>query len=136
MSLSDMADKSIVGTLMSMLITMKFDGGGTMHEHFTEMKNIALRLKFMGLEVNGNFLIQFIMNFLSPQYGPFQINYNTIEDKWNVTEFTYSRGSNTQEVRKSLGQSCGLGHKKSLHRIRNMSDTTKINPPSITRNFC
>ncbi|XP_068483167.1 uncharacterized protein [Phaseolus vulgaris] len=86
MSQFDTADKSIAGTLMGTLTTMKFDGGRTMHEHLTEMKNIAARLKSMGLEVNENFLVQFIMNSLPPQYGPFQINYNTIKDKWNVTE--------------------------------------------------
>ena len=26
------------------------------------------------------------MNSLPPRYGPFQINYNTIKDKWNVTK--------------------------------------------------
>ena len=84
MSQSDMDDKSIAETLMGTLITMKFDGGRTMHEHLTKMKNITTRLKSMGLEVNDNFLVQFIMSSLPPQYGPFQINYNTIKDKWNV----------------------------------------------------
>ena len=66
MSQSDTADKSIVGTLMGTLTIMKFDGGRTMHEHLTEMKNIAARLKSMRLEVNENFLEQFIMNSLPP----------------------------------------------------------------------
>jgi len=95
---------------MDTLTTMKFDGGRTMHEHLTEMKNIAARLKSMGLEVNESFLVQFIMNSLPPHYRPFQINYNTIKDEWNVTKlqkFAYSRGSRTQEARKSLGQSRG-----------------------------
>jgi len=35
------ADKSLVGTLMSTLTTMKFDGSRTMHEHVIEMTNIA-----------------------------------------------------------------------------------------------
>jgi len=52
MSQSDIANKSIVGTLMGTLTTMKFDGGRTMHEHLTEMKSIAARLKSIGLEVN------------------------------------------------------------------------------------
>jgi len=66
MSQSDTADKSIVGTLMGTLTIMRFDGGRTMHEHLTEMKNIAARLKSMRLEVNENFLEQFIMNSLPP----------------------------------------------------------------------
>ena len=50
MSQSDTADKSIIETLMGTLTTMKFDGGRTMHEHLTEMKNIAARLKSMGFQ--------------------------------------------------------------------------------------
>ncbi|KAI3448795.1 hypothetical protein Pfo_005460 [Paulownia fortunei] len=77
----DFADKSVVGTLMNMLTTMKFDGSRTMHEHVTEMTIIATRLGSMGLKVSDNFLVQFIINSLPPTYSPFQINYNTIKDK-------------------------------------------------------
>jgi len=37
--------KSVVGTLMSTLTTMKFDDSCTMYEHVIEMTNIAARLK-------------------------------------------------------------------------------------------
>ncbi|KAL6328290.1 hypothetical protein AAG906_034433 [Vitis piasezkii] len=40
----------------------------------------------MGMEVNENFLVQFIINSLPSQYAPFQMGYNTIKDKWNVHE--------------------------------------------------
>ncbi|KAI3470069.1 hypothetical protein Pfo_026732 [Paulownia fortunei] len=85
-SQSNFTDKSVVGTLMGMLTTMKFDGSRTMHEHITEMTNIAARLGSMGLKVSDNFLVQFIIDSLPPEYSPFQINYNTIKDKWNVSE--------------------------------------------------
>ena len=42
---SQTADKSLVGTIMSTLITMKFDGSHTMHEHVIEMTNLSARLK-------------------------------------------------------------------------------------------
>ena len=83
---SQTADKSLAGTLMSTLTTMKFDGSHTMHEHVTEMINIAARLKSLGMEVDDNFLVQFILNSLPSEYGPFQMNYNTMKDKWNVHE--------------------------------------------------
>jgi len=41
---SQTTDKSLAGTLMSILITMKFDGSRTMHEHVIEMTNITTRL--------------------------------------------------------------------------------------------
>ena len=45
---SQTTDKSLVGTLMSILTTMEFDGSRTMHEHVIEMTNIAARLKSIG----------------------------------------------------------------------------------------
>ena len=73
---SQIANKSLVGTLMSTLTTIKFDGSCTMHEHVIEMTNITPRFKTLEMTVNGNFLIQFILNSLSFEYGPFQMSYN------------------------------------------------------------
>ena len=73
---SQIVDKSLVGTLMSTLTTIKFDGSCTMHEHVIEMTNITPRFKTLEMTVNGNFLIQFILNSLSFEYGPFQMSYN------------------------------------------------------------
>ena len=78
---SQTADKSLAGTLMSMLTTMMFDGSCTMHEHVIEMTNIAARLKSLGVAVDEGFLVQFILNSLPFEYGPFQMNYNTMKDK-------------------------------------------------------
>lgn len=82
------ADKSLAGTLMAELTTKKFDGRRSMHEHVLEMTNLAAKLKTLGMNVDEFFLVQFILNSLPPQYGPFQIHYNTIKDKWNVNELT------------------------------------------------
>ena len=83
---SQTADKSLARTLMGTLTTMKFDGSRTMHDHVIEMKNIAARLKSLGMNVDENFLIQFIINSLPSEYGHFPMNYNTMKDKWNVHE--------------------------------------------------
>ncbi|XP_059309954.1 uncharacterized protein LOC132061100 [Lycium ferocissimum] len=75
------ANKSLTGTLMAELTTMKFDGSCSMQNHIIEMTNIAARLRTLGMKVDDSFLVQFILNSLPPEYGPFQINYNTIKDK-------------------------------------------------------
>ncbi|XP_024163957.2 uncharacterized protein LOC112170921 [Rosa chinensis] len=59
-----------------------------MHEHVLEMTNLAAKLKALGMNVDEFFLVQFILNSLHPQYEAFQINYNTIKDKWNVNELS------------------------------------------------
>ena len=74
------------GTLMSTLTTMKFNGSRTMHENIIEMTNMKERLKTLGMNVNENFLVQFILISLPSEYDLFQMSYNTMEDKWNVHE--------------------------------------------------
>jgi len=54
---SQIADKSLTGTLMSTLTTMKFDGSRTMHEHVIEITNIAARLKSLEMAVDESFLV-------------------------------------------------------------------------------
>ena len=85
-SRSEFVDKSLVGILMGALTTMKFNGSCTMNEHVINMTKIAAKLKSMVMEVNENFLVQFIINSLPSQYALFQMGYNTIKDKWNVHE--------------------------------------------------
>ncbi|KAB5569204.1 hypothetical protein DKX38_002997 [Salix brachista] len=80
------ADKSLAGKLMADLTTIKFDGTRSMHEHVIEMTNLAAKLRNLGMTVDDSFLVQFILNSLPPQYGPFQIHYNTIKNKWAVNE--------------------------------------------------
>jgi len=83
---SQTIDKSLVGTLMSTLITIKFDGSYTMHDHVIEITNIAARVKTLEMTVNENFLVQFILNSLPSEYGSFQMSYNIMKDKWEVHE--------------------------------------------------
>ncbi|KAG7564986.1 Integrase catalytic core [Arabidopsis suecica] len=85
-SQSDLADKSIVGGLMSELTTKKFDWSQPIHDHVTHMSNLASKLTTLGMEVHEPFLVQFIMNSLPLEFSQFQVNYNTIKDKWNYQE--------------------------------------------------
>ncbi|KAG8383007.1 hypothetical protein BUALT_Bualt05G0139100 [Buddleja alternifolia] len=82
------ADKSLAGTLMAELTTMKYARSRSMQQHVLEMTNTAARLKSLDMTVDDSFLMQFILNSLPPEYEPFQINYNTIKDKWNVNELS------------------------------------------------
>jgi len=82
------ADKPLAGTLMFELTNMKFIEMTSMQEHIIEMTNIAARLKTLGMAVDDSFLVQFILNPLPPKYGTFQINYNSLKDKWNISELS------------------------------------------------
>lgn len=64
-------DKSFGGRLIAELTTIKFDGVRRINEHVFEMTNLTVRLKTLEINVDDSFLIQFILNFLPPQYGLF-----------------------------------------------------------------
>ncbi|KAA0061857.1 copia-like pol polyprotein [Cucumis melo var. makuwa] len=109
---SESADKSLARTLMSTLTNIKFDGSRTIHEHILEMTNLAARLKTMGMEVNENFLVTFILNSLPSEYGPFHMNYNTLKDKWNVHELQSMLIQEEARLKKPIIHSANLmGHK-------------------------
>lgn len=48
---SQTTDKSLAGTLIGILTTMKFGGQCIIHEHVIEIINIAIRLSSLGMEV-------------------------------------------------------------------------------------
>ncbi|KAL5711317.1 hypothetical protein ACHQM5_021786 [Ranunculus cassubicifolius] len=68
---------------------MRFYGTLSMHEHVLEMTNLAAKLKNLGMTMDDSFIVQFVLNSLPPQYGPFQIHYNTITDKWGTNELAH-----------------------------------------------
>lgn len=71
---------------MEKLTTIKFDGSCSMHEHVLEMTNLATKLKTLGMGLEDAFLVQLVLNSLPHEYGPFQINYNALKEKWDVNE--------------------------------------------------
>jgi len=144
---SQTADKSLAGTLMSTLTTMKFDGSRTMHEHVIEMTNIAIRLKSLGMTDEG-FLVQFILNSLPSEYGLFQMNYNTMKDKWNVHELrsmlvqdeTRLKNHGNHSVHYVNNQGAGKKaykkHGKSKGPLKTTKFSTKIQKKNDKCHFC
>lgn len=72
-------NKSIVRSLMSELTIKKFDWLQPIHNHLTGQMNLVEKLKSLDMDVSESFLLQFIRNSLSSQFGYFQVNYKTIK---------------------------------------------------------
>ena len=49
------------------------------------MINILARLKSLGMEMEENFLVQFIINSVPCEYDPFLMNYNTFTREVGLT---------------------------------------------------
>ncbi|KAL8159252.1 hypothetical protein V2J09_000789 [Rumex salicifolius] len=116
-SQSDLADKSIVGSLMCELTTKKFDWSQPIHDHVTHMSNLAAKLKALGMEVSETFLVQFIMNSLPLEFSQFQVNYNTIKDKWNYQELKamlVQEEGRLKKMKSQVANLVGLGSASSI----------------------
>ncbi|KAL5697405.1 hypothetical protein ACHQM5_030747 [Ranunculus cassubicifolius] len=145
------ADKSLAGKLMAELTTMRFDGTRTMHEHVIEMSNLAAKLKTLGMNVDESFLVQFILNSLPSQYGPFQIHYNTIKDKWDITELanmlvqeegrlkqqgTHVAHLTTQGDGKKFGKMSGKGTKRAPPKLNDNDQPAQKKGRNDKCHFC
>ncbi|XP_023633333.1 uncharacterized protein LOC111828966 [Capsella rubella] len=146
------ADKSLAGKIMADLTTIKYDGTRSMYEHCIEITNLAAKLKNLGMSVDDSFLVQFILNSLPPRYGPFQINYNAIDEKWTSNELTNKlvqeearlgrEGIKVAHYVQGAGLKVGKRHKKSHQRASpTMNDYDQANSKKKAKkyyrcNFC
>ncbi|TMW91548.1 hypothetical protein EJD97_014220 [Solanum chilense] len=127
------ADKSLAGSLMAEPMTMKFDGPRNMKNYITEMTNIASRFWTLGMKVDDTFLVQFILNSLLLEYGPFQINYNTIKDKWHVSKLSNMLTQDESKLKKQvshsiklMGQGAGKGLIVKVNKIKKKKPPAKV----------
>jgi hypothetical protein len=56
-------------------------------DHILRMSNIAARLKPLDLAIKDGFLIYLIFNSLSKESKTFEVNYNSMNDKWTLEKF-------------------------------------------------
>lgn len=80
------SDKALESTLISKLSSMKFKGTKAVCEHIIEIKDIAAQLNYLEIDISTSFLVYFILNSLSSEYGSFKISYTTHKEKWSINE--------------------------------------------------
>jgi hypothetical protein len=80
------SSKAYVSSLIKGLIYEKYISGG-MRDHILRMSNVAARLKPLDLAINYGLLIYLIFNSLSKEFEPFEVNYNSMNDKWTLKKF-------------------------------------------------
>jgi hypothetical protein len=71
--------KMYVRTFIKRLITEKYPRGGV-RDHILRMSIVATRLK--PLDLADGFLIYLIFNSLPKEFETFEVNYNSINEKW------------------------------------------------------
>jgi hypothetical protein len=56
-------------------------------DHILRMNNVAARLKPLNLTIKDGFLIYLIFNSLPKEFKTFEVNYNSMNDKWTLEKF-------------------------------------------------
>jgi len=78
--------KAQASALIMRMVSVKYDGTGSVREHIMMMVDIAAKLKGMEMEISDGYLVHFIMTSLPPQYNAFKINYNSLKEKWSISD--------------------------------------------------
>ena len=73
-------------TLLTKLVTMRYNGKGNIREYIMEMSNIATSLKALKLDMSEGMLVHFVLMSLPARFTPFKISYNTQKEKWTLNE--------------------------------------------------
>jgi hypothetical protein len=80
------SSKAYASSLIKRLIFEKYTGGGV-RDHILRMSNVAARLKPVDLAIKDGFLIYLIFNSLPKKFKTFEVNYNSMNDKWTLEKF-------------------------------------------------
>jgi molybdopterin converting factor small subunit len=80
------SSKAYASSLIKRLVSEKYTGGGV-RDHILRMSNVVARLKPLDLAIKDGFLIYLIFNSLPKEFETFEVNYNSINDKWTLKKF-------------------------------------------------
>jgi hypothetical protein len=81
------SSKFYATTLMDKLIKIRYDMNGNVHDHVMEVVNIAANLKDLKMGVSDGFVAHFIIRSVPQYYEAFKVNYNTLKEKWPLSDF-------------------------------------------------
>jgi molybdopterin converting factor small subunit len=80
------SSKAYASTLIKMLISEKYTGGDV-RDHILRIRNVVVRLKPLDLAIKDGFLIYLIFNSLPKEFETFEVNYNSMNEKWTLEKF-------------------------------------------------
>jgi hypothetical protein len=79
------SSKANAMTFMSKLVSMKYNGQGSVREHILGMIDLWDKLKDLDYLLNDATLLNHVMLLLPSAFEPFKISYNTSDNKWDIT---------------------------------------------------
>jgi molybdopterin converting factor small subunit len=80
------SSKAYASSLIKRLVSEKYTSE-SVRDHILRMSNVAARLKPLDLAIKDGFLIYLIFNSLLKEFETFEVNYNSMNDKWTLEKF-------------------------------------------------
>ena len=81
------SDKALASTLIMRFSSLRLTNVRGVREHIMQMRDIAAQLKTLEVDMmSDSFFVNYILNTLPHQCGPFKISYNTYKDKWSINK--------------------------------------------------
>jgi hypothetical protein len=96
------SSKANVSTLIKRLTTEKYSRGGV-RDYILRMSNVAVMLKPLDLAIKDEFLIYLIFNSLLKVFETFEVNYNSINEKWTLKKFIAMCVQDEERIKCSSG---------------------------------
>jgi hypothetical protein len=94
--------KAYASSLIKMLVSEKYTGGDV-RDHIFRMSNIAAKLKPLDLAIKDGFLIYLIFNSLPKEFKIFEVNYNSMNDKWTLKKFIAMCVQEEERIKRNNG---------------------------------
>jgi molybdopterin converting factor small subunit len=96
------SSKAYASSLIKRLVSEKYTGGGV-RDHILRMSNVAARLKPLDLAIKDDFLIYLIFNSLPKEFKTFEVNYNSMNDKWTLEKFIAMCVQEEERIKRNNG---------------------------------
>jgi hypothetical protein len=96
------SSKAYASSFIKRLISEKYTGGGV-RDHILRMSNVAARLKLLDLDIKDGFLIYLMFNSLPKEFETFEVNYNSMNDKWTLEKFIAMCVQEEERIKRNNG---------------------------------
>jgi hypothetical protein len=111
------SSKACTSSLIKTLISEKYTGG-SVRDHILGMNNAAARLEPLDLAIKDCFLIYLIFNSLPKEFETFEVNYNSMNDKWTLKKFIAMCVQEEERIKDNNGDVDSVNMTKN-HQMRN-----------------
>jgi molybdopterin converting factor small subunit len=113
------SSKAYASSLIKTLISEKYIGGGV-RDHILSMSNVTARLKLLDLAIKDDFLIYLIFNSLLKEFETFEVNYNSMNDKWTMEKFIAMCAQEEERIKRNNDDVDSVNMAKDQQKRKNL----------------